>query len=66
MLVRSPTPISGHDDGGKCYDLNANGVCDPGTEPSDFVCSGAAECAYKRALFSQLIQIRNVAFRRGA
>jgi type IV pilus assembly protein PilW len=65
LLVRTPTRISGQDDSGKCYDLNGNGTCDPAGDPRDFVCAGAA-CQYKRAVFSQLIQVRNVAFRRGA
>ena len=64
LLVRSPTVIAGQDDRGKNYDLDGDGV-------SDFNCSNleATEplvCQYKRALFSQLIQVRNVAFRRGA
>jgi len=64
LLVRSPTPTSGYDDSTKNYDLDADGV-------SDFNCTAmtATEplaCSYKRALFSQLIQVRNVAYRRGA
>lgn len=61
LLVRSPTLISGHDDSTKNYDLDGDGV-------SDFNCAAAEPlaCSYKRALFSQLIQVRNVAFRRGA
>ncbi|MPY86268.1 MAG: hypothetical protein GEV00_24315, partial [Actinophytocola sp.] len=66
MLVRSPTIIAGQNDSGKNYDLDGDGA-------ADFNCSDAAvlavdplACSYKRALFSQLIQVRNVAFRRGA
>jgi type IV pilus assembly protein PilW len=66
MLVRSPTPVTGQNDQTKNYDLDGDGV-------ADFNCSDAAvqaidplACSYKRALFSQLIQVRNVAFRRGA
>ena len=66
LLVRSPTPIAGHDDSGKCYDMNGSGNCDPENDPTDFVCRNDLECRYKRALFSQLIQLRNVAYRRGA
>src|SRR5690606_9935720 len=63
LLVRSPAPINGQDDSGKQYDLDGDGA-------PDFTCTAAlgAEpraCQYKRALFSQLIQVRNVAFRRG-
>jgi type IV pilus assembly protein PilW len=63
LLVRSPTLITGQDDSNKNYDLNGDGT-------SDFNCTdagaGPMACAYKRAIFSQLIQVRNVAFRRGA
>jgi len=62
LLVRSPTVISGYDDSSKSYDLNGDGT-------ADFVCTASAEpmaCAYKRAIFTQVIQVRNVAFRKGA
>jgi len=61
LLVRSLTPISGYDDSTKSYDLNGDGT-------PDFVCdpSIALHCNYKRAVFSQVIQVRNLAFRRGA
>lgn len=61
LLVRSPTIISGYDDSGKTYDLDADGV-------PDFRCTAAEAnaCLYKRALFSQVFQVRNLAFRRGA
>lgn len=64
VLVRSPTVISGYDDSTKSYDLNGDGTV-------DFVCTASVAteplaCAYKRALFSQVIQVRNVAFRKGA
>lgn len=62
LLVRSPTPIAGYDDSGKSYDLNGDGN-------PDFNCAASTEpmaCAYKRAVFSQVIQVRNLAFRRGA
>lgn len=64
LLVRSPTVISGYDDSSKSYDLDGSGAADftctteLGTEPT--------ACAFKRALFSQVIQVRNIAFRRGA
>lgn len=61
LLVRSLTPIAGYDDSSKSYDLDGDGA-------PDFVCSAlvAMECNYKRAVFSQVIQVRNLAFRRGA
>ncbi len=60
LLARSPTPIGGYDDSSKNYDLNGDGT-------ADFTCAvGTIECAYKRAIFSQVIQVRNLAFRRGA
>src|SRR5690606_34403397 len=63
LLVRSPVPTNGQADTGKQYDHDGDGA-------PDFTCTAAigAEpraCQYKRALFSQLIQVRNVAFRRG-
>lgn len=61
LLVRSLTPIPGYDDSTKSYDLNGDGT-------PDFVCDPlvSMHCNYKRAIFSQVIQVRNLAFRRGA
>lgn len=60
LLARSPTPIAGHDDSTKSYDLNGDGT-------ADFTCTvNTVECRYKRAIFSQVIQVRNLAYRRGA
>jgi type IV pilus assembly protein PilW len=60
LLARSPTPIAGYDDSSKSYDLNGDGT-------PDFTCTvNTIECAYKRAIFSQVIQVRNLAYRRGA
>jgi hypothetical protein len=64
LLVRSPTFINGQDDSNKDYDLNGDGV--PDFNCNDVIATEPFACAYKRALFSQLIQVRNVAFRRGA
>jgi type IV pilus assembly protein PilW len=64
LLVRSPTVISGYDDSSKNYDLNGDGVAD--FNCNDVVATEPQACAYKRALFSQVLQVRNVAFRRGA
>jgi type IV pilus assembly protein PilW len=63
LLVRSPTLIAGYDDSTKSYDLDGNGSYDASI---DFRCANSTECAYKRAIFSQVIQVRNLAFRRGA
>lgn len=62
LLVRTPNPVPGYDDSGKNYDLDGNGT-------TDFNCTASGEanaCTYKRAIFSQVIQVRNVAYRRGA
>jgi type IV pilus assembly protein PilW len=62
LLVRTPTLIAGQDDSGKDYDLDGDGT-------PDYTCTASADpnaCAYKRAVFSQVIQVRNIAFRRGA
>jgi len=64
LLVRSPTVIAGHDDSTKSYDLNGDGT--PDFTCTDSVATEPMACAYKRALFSQVIQVRNVAFRKGA
>jgi len=61
LLVRSPTVIGGYDDSGKQYDLDGNGT-------ADFNCGAPTNplCSYKRSIFSQVIQVRNIAFRKGA
>ena len=58
ILVRSPTTVAGYNDAGKSYDLIGNAS-------TPFVCSGVS-CAYKRKVFSQTFQMRNIAQRRGA
>lgn len=64
LLVRSPTPTAGHDDSSKSYDLDGDGV--PDFTCTDIVATQPAACQHKRALFSHVIQVRNIAFRRGA
>jgi type IV pilus assembly protein PilW len=61
VLVRSPTPSTSYDDSGKVYDLNGDGVV-------DYRCTDYAvpACNFKRKVFSQTFQVRNVAQRRGA
>jgi type IV pilus assembly protein PilW len=61
LLVRSPSLAITYDDSGKTYDLDGNGV-------ADYRCTDypAPACSYKRKVFSQTFQVRNVAQRRGA
>jgi type IV pilus assembly protein PilW len=66
MLVRSPTIIAGQDDRTKNYDLDGDGAADFNCNDAAVLAVDPLACSYKRALFSQLIQLRNVAFRRGA
>ncbi len=62
LLVRSSTPTGQYDDSAKTYDLNGDNV-------TDYRCTldtiTPAACSYKRKVFSQLFQLRNVAQRRG-
>ena len=60
MLVRSPTLSTEYDDSGKQYDLNGDGVI-------DYKCTlaPAPACRYKRKVFSQVFQARNLAQRKG-
>jgi len=61
LLARAPTITAGFSDAGKQYDLDGDGTV-------DFDCTvvGGTACQYKRKVFSQLFQLRNVAQRRGA
>ena len=59
VLVRNTRPTPGHNDAGKLYDLNGDGV-------PDFTCVPGPNCSFKRHVFSQSFQVRNVAQRRGA
>jgi len=61
LLVRSPTLSLTYNDQSKQYDLNGDGV-------PDYVCTAmpAPACNYKRKVFSQTIQVRNIAQRKGA
>ncbi len=64
ILVRAPTPEATYDDQSKTYDLDGNGIpdfrCNPLAAPLPPVA-----CRYKRKVFSQQFQLRNVAQRRG-
>jgi hypothetical protein len=59
VLMRSATPINGHDDSSKRYDLTS------GILPA-FTCSPLVQndCAYRRHVFQQTFQVRNIAMRR--
>lgn len=66
LLVRTPNPIAGYTDADKNYDLDANGTTDYNCNTNGVALGDPQACMYKRALFSQVIQVRNLAFRRGA
>jgi type IV pilus assembly protein PilW len=59
VLMRSAAPIIGHDDSSKRYDLTS------GILPA-FTCSPLVQndCAYRRHVFHQTFQVRNIAMRR--
>jgi type IV pilus assembly protein PilW len=57
VLVRDTVPTAGHDDTGKLYDLNGDGV-------PDFACIANVNCNFKRHVFTQNFQVRNIAQRR--
>jgi hypothetical protein len=62
MLVRSPNINTEYDDSAKQYDLLGDGVS------VIYRCTNAPApaCKFKRKIFSQTIQVRNIAQRRGA
>lgn len=62
LLVRSPTLTAQYDDSGKSYDLNGDNVADYNCN-TDVITPAA--CRYKRKVFSQLFQLRNISQRRG-
>jgi len=59
VLMRSATPNAGYDDSGKRYDLTS-GI------PPAFTCNPAVlnDCQYRRHVFTQTFQVRNIAVRR--
>jgi type IV pilus assembly protein PilW len=59
LLVRSNTMNAGYDDSAKRYDLDGDGTI-------DYRCDllAAPACSFKRKVFSQIFQVRNVAQRR--
>lgn len=59
VLIRSVSQIAGYDDSGKSYDLDGDGV-------AEFTCTAGANCGFKRKVFTQQFQLKNVALRRGA
>ncbi len=58
VLVRDTRTSFGHNDADKRYDLDGDGV-------SDFNCTVNVDCAFRRRVFTQNFQVRNVAQRRG-
>ena len=64
VLVRSPNLLMEHDDSGKTYDLDGDGAVD--YRCTDFTGVNPRACNYKRKVFSQIFQLRNIAQRRGA
>jgi type IV pilus assembly protein PilW len=62
LLVRSSTPTAQYDDAAKRYDLDGDTVIDYRCDQDTLTPSA---CSYKRKVFSQLFQLRNVAQRRG-
>ncbi len=64
VLVRSPNYNSNYDDSSKQYDLDGDGVID--YTCTNFTATNPLACQYKRKVFSQRFQVRNVALRRGA
>jgi type IV pilus assembly protein PilW len=62
LLVRASSRTAQHDDSNKTYDLDGDNVI-------DYRCTTdittPAPCTYKRKVFSQLFQLRNIAQRRG-
>jgi type IV pilus assembly protein PilW len=64
VLVRSPTLSAQQDDSAKSYDLDGDGA--PDYKCADFLATDPNACRYKRKVFSQTFQLRNIAQRRGA
>jgi type IV pilus assembly protein PilW len=64
VLVRSPTLSAQQDDSAKSYDLNGDGT--PDYTCTTFLAADPSACNYKRKVFSQIFQLRNIAQRRGA
>lgn len=62
LLVRSPGINNEYDDSAKQYDLLGDGA----TVIYRCTNSPAPACKYKRKVFSQIIQVRNIAQRKGA
>lgn len=57
VLVRSTQPLIGYDDSERAYDLDGDGV-------ADFSCTPGLDCGFRRQVYSQTYQVRNIAFRR--
>lgn len=57
VLVRSTQPLPGYDDSERAYDLDGDGV-------ADFICTAGVDCGFRRQIYSQTYQVRNIAYRR--
>lgn len=65
LLVRSATITAQYDDGAKKYDLDTDGVYDYWCTEQPVTQTNPAPCRFKRKVFTQLFQLRNIAQRRG-
>ena len=63
LLARSATPSAQIDDSNKTYDLNGDNVAD--FRCQDMLATEPYSCQFRRKVFTQLFQLRNIAQRRG-
>ena len=63
LLARSATPSAQIDDSNKTYDLNGDNVYD--FRCQDMLAAEPYSCQFRRKVFTQLFQLRNIAQRRG-
>ena len=63
LLARSATPSAQIDDSNKTYDLNGDNVYD--FRCQDVLAAEPYACQFRRKVFTQLFQLRNIAQRRG-
>ena len=63
LLARSATPSAQIDDSNKTYDLNGDNVYD--FRCQDMLAAEPYSCQFRRNVFTQLFQLRNIAQRRG-
>ena len=65
LLVRASSPTPQSDDSGKKYDLDGDGVADFNCNTDLNYANAQLACSFKRKVFSQLFQLRNISQRRG-